>query len=54
MVALSPVAAGGAAFTVQPGSLPRARAEAERLLAAEPEWCAALSDDYRTTTALSF
>lgn len=45
MIALSPIVAGGAAFTVSPSSLAESKAEAARILEAEPEWCATLPDD---------
>jgi hypothetical protein len=44
MVALAPVPAGCANFTVAAGSLRRARAFAARLAAEEPEWCIGLRD----------
>ena len=49
MIALSTIESGGAPLVVQPGSLAEGKAEAARILAAEPCWCAAMPDDhYRT------
>ena len=45
MVVLSKIDAGGAAFTVSPPSLREGKAEAARIFAEEPDWCAQLSDD---------
>jgi hypothetical protein len=49
MVALKPILPGGAAFLVNPHSLREGKAAAASILADDPGWCAALTDDgYRT------